>query len=400
MTICITKFGDLRYDSRTLRGMRALRDMDHEVVAVGITDRGRSGTEEWEGMRFTRVRVSVGGWSKWKFLQYHWKAIGAVLRTKAQVVHAHDVYSLMVAGWAAVWSGAKLIYEARELFTEVSGLVDRPVERAIWGAVERMWINRSDQVITVSDGIAGMLSERYRIPRPVVIRNLPEYREVHRTSLLRERLGIPKERKIALYQGVLGTGRGLEGLIRVTEQVEKIDLVLLGDGPLRAELKTRAQNSPARERIHMLNAVPPDHLLEYTASADIGVHLIQNTCLNHYYCLPNKLFQYVLAGVPVIISNLPEIAKVVQAYDIGILVDPAHEGAVAQAMRRMAEEDELRKHYARHAQQAAPLLNWEQERAKLREAYEGIADCGLRIADCSPHHPKSEIRDPRSRSLG
>lgn len=372
MTICITKFGDLRYDSRTLREMRTLRDMGYDVVAVGMTGQGRSHTEEQEGMRFTRVRVSVDGWSKWKFLQYPWKAMGPVLRTKAQVVHAHDVYSLMVAGWAAAWSGARLIYEARELFTEVSGLVGRPVERAIWGAVERAWIGRCDRVITVSDGIAAVLSTRYGIPRPMVIRSLPEYRKVQRTSLLREPLGIPGERKIALYQGILSAGRGLEGLIRAMEQVEGLDLVLLGEGPLSAELKARVQHSSARERIHVLDAVPPDRLLEYTASADIGVHLIQNTCLNHYYCLPNKLFQYILAGLPVIISDLPEIAKVVREYDVGILVDPADEGAVVQAMRRMTEEDDLRKRYACHAHRAASALNWEQEKVKLREVYEGL----------------------------
>jgi glycosyltransferase involved in cell wall biosynthesis len=104
------------------------------------------------------------------------------------------------------------------------------------------------------------------------------------------------------------------------------------------------------------------------------VHLIQNTCLNHTYCLPNKLFEYMLAGIPVIISDLPEIAEVVREYDTGITVDPEDEDAIARAIRQMAEDDDLRRHYAQSALRAALVLNWEQEKARLSEVYRQIAD--------------------------
>jgi len=319
-----------------------------------------------------RIRVNPEAWAKWKFIQYQVLSLGPAFELRADVYHAHDVYTLNTAGLAATLHGSALVYESRELFTGLTSLASRPIERCIWSAVERAWIGRCDGVITVSDSIAGMLAERYRIGRPEVIRNFPVVERVERSDLLRRKLDIPQDRKILIYQGMLTRGRGVLELVEAVAGLGDAELVVVGEGPEGPRIEMRARELGISDRVHLIGFVPREELLRYTASADIGVHLMQNISPNHYYALPNKIFEYAMAGLPVVASNFPEIGKVLSAHRFGIPVDPSDREGTVEALRRLIRDDALRRELAHNARRASEVLNWERESLRLVRFYEKL----------------------------
>lgn len=352
--------------------MDKIRELNHEVYLLGITSGPKMDYTEINGVKVYRIPVNFKTWSKWKFAQYDLRALRPAIELKADVYHAQDLYSLPVAAVAATLNLSKLIYESRELFTETASLIGRDLEKKVWASQERWLIRRCDRVLTVCDSIAGVLSARYMIPKPLVIRSLPHFEVVERSDLLREHLGIDPERLIMLYQGNLMEGRGLPELIDAISDIESVDLVIIGQGPLKRYLEQYVRDAGLKETIHFMDFIPRDKLLAFTVCADLGVHLIQNTCLNHYYSLPNKLFEYIMAGIPVVVSNFPEIRRIVSEYDVGITVDPSNRYEIKEALKRLLGDHQLRETFAQKARKAAQELNWEKEAEKLKQVYSEI----------------------------
>ncbi|RME51437.1 MAG: glycosyltransferase, partial [Caldilineae bacterium] len=208
----------------------------------------------------------------------------------------------------------------------------------------------------------------YGIPRPTVVRNCPPRQSPPRSDLLRRKLGIPPDRKIVLYQGAVSAGRGLETMAAAVRQIPDVAGVVLGSGALLENY--RAQVAAGEwPRMHLPGKVPLAELPAHTASADVGLALIQNTCRSYYFALPNKLFEYMQAGIPVVGSDLPEIARVIREYDVGEVTDPDDPVAVAAALRRLLDDPERYARARANTARAAEVLNWEGESVKLVNLY-------------------------------
>jgi glycosyltransferase involved in cell wall biosynthesis len=143
----------------------------------------------------------------------------------------------------------------------------------------------------------------------------------------------------------------------------------LGRGSLTEDLAAQSERLGVSDRVHFLPAVPFEELAEWTCSADVGVQLLQNTCANHYTTDSNKLFEYAMAGLPVIASNFPEIRKILDDWEFGIAVDPADQDAVLEAILRLANDSDLRARYADAASRAAVQLDWSSQVPALLDAY-------------------------------
>ncbi|WP_243434420.1 glycosyltransferase family 4 protein [Pseudomonas sp. 30_B] len=339
--------------------LRKRRTMGSDCTEQG--GRTVTGTIGQLGVRHRALRIVARLWT-------HAGLLWRVVRHRAAVVHAHDVNTLPTAWLAACLSGARIVYDAHEISTSREGYASY---RNLVGFVERLLMPRVHGTITTTDARAKFFARAYGIPRPLVLQNRPR-RTVMSSSRIRDELGLTHDWPVVLYQGGLQQGRGLEHLLRAAVMVTNTYFVFIGGGRLAAELQQLSEVSGVQERVHFIPTVSLVQLPSYTASADVGVQPIENTCLNHFTTDSNKLFEYLMAGLPVVASSLPEIRRVVQSHDVGILIPPGDVQALVGALRMMVDDPQLRARMRHNALQAGELLNWEEQESALLTLYRQV----------------------------
>jgi glycosyltransferase involved in cell wall biosynthesis len=270
--------------------------------------------------------------------------------------------------------GGRTIYDSRDIYMRSRGFDDMgPGWRPALAAIERHWARRCDAVLTVNDQYATILASELRIDRPAVVRNTPPQYEIPdpRPNRFRALLGLPPTTRIVLYQGGFITDRGIEqgmdAIIRVPDAV----LVLMGFGNHRDALVAMASRPPYVGRVHVVDPVPPADLLEWTASADVMLMAIQPTTLNHRYTTPQKLWEAIAAGVPIVATDLPGMAEVVSDVGCGALVDGTDPVSIAAGIRRIIDgpAEERAAMSARAREAAATRYNWESQAGTLLDLY-------------------------------
>jgi glycosyltransferase involved in cell wall biosynthesis len=265
-----------------------------------------------------------------------------------------------------------LVYDSHELWTEQASLVERPFIRAFWCWLERRLISRVDHTIAVSASIGGILAERYGLERVTILRNLPPSRPPLRSNRIRSELRLAEDCVILLYQGGFLTDNGLSEQIAAMAAVDSAALVLIGSGPVEEQLRQQVADAGLTERVHFLARVPFPALHEYTCSADVGLCLIKPSGSSFYYSLPNKLFEYMQAGLPILACESPEIRAVMEETGAGQMVDPADVDAIGRHLRELVSDPELRKRYSAASLRSAPSYTWEKDAEKLVSLYSSL----------------------------
>lgn len=291
----------------------------------------------------------------------------AAIRTRPDVIHAHDLNTLAAAARAARLARARLVYDSHEISPGLPS-VAHP-ERVI--AYERRWIARAHHVIHTTPMRAQWAAQTYGIATPTVVRNIPDVERNIPPVDIADAVGLPKGTKIILHQGNMSADRGCEQLVEAMDKLDdSFGLVFLGGGRLRGKLEdlTRERGLVSRVRFHA--PVPHRELLAWTAGAWCGVSLLRDTCLNHTYSLPNKLFESVAVGVPMIVSSNPEIAAFAAEHGIGEVCDPDDPADIAAAIQRL---EPRRDAAAEAARVAGDRFRWENEEATLLALYEALS---------------------------
>jgi glycosyltransferase involved in cell wall biosynthesis len=236
-------------------------------------------------------------------------------------------------------------------------------------------------IIIVSPPLVEEMQRRYGGPRADVIRSVPKYQVAPTSDRLRQTLGLSATTRIALYQGYVQPNRGLDLLVRSAKYLAPGNvIVVMGDGPSKAALQQLVAQEGVGDRIKLLPLVPYAELLSWTASADIGLNVLPpDYSPSIYYCLPNKLFEYLMAGLPVLTSRLPAVAEVIRQYDVGQVVDSLDPVTVAEAINALLADTEARARMRANALAAArDSLNWEIESQRLVQLYARIGAVGRR----------------------
>ena len=364
------------HDSRVRREAATLVEAGHDVTvlelaAIGASEKGLDGFRRRSALPPPWVRRTL------PFTTYRLVFLATFVargrKLGADVVHAHDAAMLLPGALIARLTGACLVYDSHELATGVeyrSGLWERLVH-----LLEAALVPRCAAVITVSEGISERLQQRYALrTRPTVLRNVCDLpMPPPDGKRLRARLGIGLDEPLVLHQGSAAPGRGCDVLIRAVAAMPGVHLVLLGaaDDANAADLVALARTEAADQRVHVLESVALEELLGHTAEADVGVSLLSDSCENHRLALPNKLFEYLAAGVPVVTSSLPELDRIVLGRAIGWTVDPADP---ADVRRGLMQALAARWDVALHARVVAASreLCWPVERSRLVEVYERL----------------------------
>ena len=268
-----------------------------------------------------------------------------------------------------------MIYDSHELYTEMSTL--SCWERRLLKYCERYLIHRVDKVITVNQSIANELSKRYKISLPEVIMNCPVINNQKASpceNLLLKRLRLDKAVPIILYQGGFAPNRGLQNLILSAHYLNEGIIVLMGWGKLEQELKNLVKAENLNDKVMFLDPVPQEELLIHTRCATLGVIPFQFVGLNNYYATPNKLFEYIAAGLPVVASNFPELKRIIEGYNLGKTFNPEDPKDIAAAINDVLSDKARYEEMRKNALEAAKVFNWENESKKLLAIYRNLSE--------------------------
>ncbi|MDP7448879.1 MAG: glycosyltransferase family 4 protein [Candidatus Latescibacteria bacterium] len=374
MHVCMVVFGDLCFDFRVYREAKALADAGHRVSLIATDFHSGPMPAEWDAFGLHLIPLDRGHSLRFSYPHFWRLAARQALATAADVFHAHDLDALWPAARAARRLAVPLVYDSHELFSRQSSLVNRPLIRGFWEFWERRLLRTVDRVLTVSDAIAEDLRRRYNLTDlPAVVRNLPPWREPVAESPLRQALGlIGDPEPLALYQGGFLTDNGLGEMIQAMVQIDWGRLVLLGGGPTESALRQQVVSHGLQDRVRFLPRVPFPELHEWTCGADVGVCVIKPTGESFAWSLPNKLFEYFIAGLPVLAGDTPQIRRVMLDTGAGVVADPENPSAIADSLRGLFADAEGRSQLSVAARSAARRFCWEKEAPRLLALYESL----------------------------
>jgi glycosyltransferase involved in cell wall biosynthesis len=297
------------------------------------------------------------------------RMVAVGLSIPADVYHCHDLNTLYVGHLCKRRRpGSKLVYDSHELATERNRMGSWWKAWATWN--ERKWIRSADALIVASPTWIEEISRKtgYLPPIARTVINVPEMMEVHPLDL-REELGIGADPPILLYQGSIQENRGIEPAIEAVTLIDDAVLVVIGYGYHRGALEAMVAKRGLSERVRFFGPVPNRELIRYSASADVGLCNIVNSSLSYYTSLPNKLFEYIMAGIPVIGSDSPGIGRIVEETGVGEVADPIDPAALAAATKTILANPAP---YRAATREAVKRYNWEVEKERLLEVYRGL----------------------------
>lgn len=294
-----------------------------------------------------------------KILFYHLK------KNSADYYFAEDIYTLPILTYFAKIRNKKLFYNSRELYPFIAGLKNKKVIQFLLAKVEKLFIKSPHLIFVTGEMDAEFLSKYYKINNLLVLRNLPKLTYINPVIDLRNLIKAKENEKIILYQGVIFRGRGIKLIIDAIRDLENVHFVILGDGVQKKEYQNYVYDLGLDKRVHFLGSISQEKLLEYTAAADLGMALIENLSTSYYYALPNKLFEYIMAEIPVICSDLPQMKKIIKEFNVGEAIPIESEEIISITIKQILNNKGRWNVYKENCKLAKRQLNWDNEFKKL-----------------------------------
>ena len=361
---------NFKNDSRVLKENISLQNAGYDVKVVALLESGVDEYEIVENISVHRVKLISKDWSKniviqlVKYCEFLYRVIKEY--KDADILHCNDLNALPIGFIVKKFynKDIKVVYDAHEYETEINGL--HGVQKTIVKKLEKFLIKYADEVICVSDAIATEYVKLYGIKKPSLVLNTPPYKEIKKKDLFRKDLNIGKDKTIFLYQGSISRGRGVEIVIESFKAIEDTNAVILfmGYGELEEYVKEIAKK---QKNIYFYPAVSPEVLLDYTSSADFGISTIEDTCLSYRYCLPNKMFEYMMADIPLIVSNLPEMKRVVEQNRVGVVAKENTPEGLKEAIKEAINLD--KEELYQNIRKVKEVYNWQEQERVLLDVY-------------------------------
>lgn len=366
--VVVSVINDLSSDQRVDRTCITLHQMGFDVLLVGRKLR-TSASLNPRAYKTTRMNLLFERGALF-YAEYNLRLFLLLLFTKFDVLHANDLDTLLANRLAQKLKGVKLVYDSHEYFTEVPELVEGSFAKRMWLKIERAIFPKLKNVLTVNQSIADIYKRLYGVDLKVV-RNLPISGKFNSEIKVKSRgdLGLPLEKKIILLQGAgINVDRGAEEMVEAMNWIDAVFLIV-GSGDVIDSLKEKVRNSNLQSKVVFTGRVPFEELIAYTKVADVGVTLDKDTNLNYRYSLPNKIFDYFQADLPVIASDLIEVRKVIEKYQSGIILSSHKPQKMASEINSYLNNSEWFNQTKENVQRAKLELVWENEKEILINCY-------------------------------
>lgn len=343
---------DISTDQRVAKTCDTLKSLGYEVLLVGRKHKNSASlSRNYKTKRFRLVFNT----SFFFYAEYNLRLFFFLLFAKKELLVSNDLDTLLPNYLISKLQRKRLVYDSHELFTEVPELVEKTFVKKFWTSIEQWIFPKLKTVIVVSQSIADYYEKKYGTAC-TVIRNFPQDTQVEKTVFPFDTKG----KKIILYQGALNIGRGLELMIDAVTTLENYILVIAGDGDIAEKLKNYVHTKELDKKVFFLGKLDPPQLKNVTLKADVGLSLEEDLGLNYRYALPNKVFDYINAEIPVIVSDLPEMKSIVIEHKVGVVLNDRTPERLSTLINTMDKEK-----YTDALKKAKKELNWNTEKEKL-----------------------------------
>jgi glycosyltransferase involved in cell wall biosynthesis len=368
LAVSVSPFDGTR--SRIIKEMQSL-SANFITLIASLNTGFQLSDEKVQGVSVRRISVKTKFLPKVfifqipKFIEFGVKIIS--IFKKYDIIDCHCLISLSIGFIYKKLYQSKLIFNAHELETERDGLYG--ITKKIFKILERMLIYKCDAVIVVSESIEQWYKNNYKIQNIYCIFNSPRYLEFTKTNYFKRVYNLKESDKIFLYQGMLSHGRGIDYLLNTFDAIQNTSnyLVLMGKGPLEKKIK---QHALYNSHILLHEAVPQNRLAEYTSSADFGLSLGEKICISYDFSMPNKLFEYIMYGIPVIVSNTKDQAEFVKKNKIGYVLEDDDKDAFISLLNSI--NDSKYNEMLENVYGIKKTISWDNQEEKLLGIYRNL----------------------------
>ncbi len=354
------------HDQRVQKIAGAIEKLDCEVTIIGRKSGDCCNTHAVPFITKRFRMIFNRGFLFYKF--YNIRLLFHLLFNRYEILVANDLDTLLPNYLISKLKHLPLVYDSHEYFTGVPELQNRPFVKWVWKKIEKSILPHLKHIMTVSDSIAVQYESEYGV-RPITVRNCSRTTG-HIIPYSREALGVNKDQLLLILQGTgINVDRGGEELIEAVNLTENVYLLIVGSGDLLQAMKELVIILDLSDRVKFIPKVPWEEMIRYTKAADAGLSLDKDTNINYRFSLPNKLFDYISAGIPVIAGNLPEVSKIIKENSCGLIMPEVSPEEIARAIRELIENPGLLNVLKKNAVIASESINWESEAIKVAEFY-------------------------------
>ena len=320
--VCIITFSDIEIDARVKNLIDCLIHLQKKVLVISIES---ASCKQTKNLNFDNIEIKLPLNRRlfWKWLAFKTKIKSIIHNYTFDIIWCADLYSL-----PTISNSNKVlkIYDSREIYSKLSTLNQHKLKQRIITWIEKWYIRQTDVIVTSGKLDSEYLKQFYCLTQPIYeVFNYPPKKEFIASNVIREKFNIPQEKIIQLYQGVLLPGRGIIPVINATAKNEQLVFVILGDGPAKKDFINYTEKIGVSDRVKFLGNVDYDSLHQWTCAADIGMCNIEPISFSYQLALPNKLFEYIQAELPVIITDLPALKEIVNELKCGEIISTKNE---------------------------------------------------------------------------
>jgi len=363
--ICMVSFSEPFTDARTLNLLKTLNKKKYNICLLALGDNKTERSFKAMGIDFYPIEKSElkKAWLRWsKFILNSKKYLKNI---DSEFYIACDMYSLPVVKdlyTVSSFPRKYFIYDSREIYSQLGPLSDNSMKQLAISKAEKIYIKSVDEIIVSGRNDLEYLQNYFEKKYVYhIIKNLPPFKNIVPSDIIREKYNIPVSDLILIYQGEILPGRGLVQTLKAMRVISGVQLAILGDGPMRGQLEEASKKLNLEKRVHFVGKVPYAQLHEWTCSADIGLSLFEPISLSYKFALPNKMFEYIMAGVPSLVTNLPAMQEVVEKYKIGILINENLDYKEIAKKIEFLRDQRIRDEYNEHCKNATMKISYESQ---------------------------------------
>lgn len=362
--VIVSVSSDLVTDNRVHRTCSLLHEMGCDVLLIGR--KKKSSPPLTERLYSTKRLQLLFEKGPFFYMELNIRLFFILLFRKKDLLYANDLDTLLPNFLASKFSKASIIYDSHELFTEAPELIHRKRTQRFWLRLEQMIFPKLSYIITVNDSIAETYGKLYQ-KKLLVIRNIPNLYKQD-TLATKDELGIPSNKFLVIIQGSgLNVERGIEEAVLAMKELTDVILLIVGDGDAMPVVKKLIEAHQLQDKVKIFGRRPYHELMQFTCHADLGLTLDKPLSKNYEYSLPNKVFDYMHAGTPILASDLVEVKRVIQTHGIGTILPEVSPHAIAERIIELKNNPGLLAEQKVACEKASRIENWENEKLKLEK---------------------------------